>query len=252
GQGSGHLSVRRLVLGARLRHGRAATSSVVDRHHPQRGDHRGPADQHDPLRPADRRPGPGHGRRYWYPSRADVLVRDLPADRAVAAERGGGRVSTSGSKPSPPARGPFGAMMGGGPPAKAINFKGSLHRLLARMRGERRLVAAAGVLATVSVALSVIGPKILGHATDLIFTGLVGGRLPAGATKAQAVAQLRASGQGRIADMVSAMDVMPGRGVDFDAVGQVLLAVLLLYVAASVFSWFQGRVTTVIVQHTVY
>jgi len=161
-------------------------------------------------------------------------------------------MSTSGSKPSPPARGPFGAMMGAGPPAKAVDFKGSLHRLLARMRGERRLVAAAGVLATVSVALSVIGPKILGHATDLIFTGLVGGRLPAGATKGEAVAQLRAAGQGRIADMVSAMDVVPGRGVDFDAVGQVLLAVLGLFVGASVLSWFQGRVTTVIVQRTVY
>jgi ATP-binding cassette subfamily B multidrug efflux pump len=159
-------------------------------------------------------------------------------------------MSASDSKPSGPVRGPMGMM--GGPPSKALNFKGSLRRLVARLRAERRLVGAAGVLAVVSVALSVIGPKVLGHATDLIFTGLVGGRLPADVTKAQAVAQLRATGQGRIADMVSAMDVVPGRGVDFDAVGQVLLIVLLLYVVASVFSWFQGRVTTVIVQHTVY
>jgi len=108
------------------------------------------------------------------------------------------------------------------------------------------------VLGLVSVALSVIGPKILGHATDLIFTGLIGGRLPAGATKAQAVARLRVSGQDRIADMVAAMDVLPGRGVDFHAVGLVLLGVLVLYVAASVLSWFQGRVTTIIVQRTVY
>ena len=160
-------------------------------------------------------------------------------------------MSTSGSRPSAPLRGPLGGMMGG-PPVKALNFKGSMRRLVSRLRADRRLVAAAGVLGIVSVALSVIGPKILGNATDLIFTGLIGGRLPAGATKAQAVAELRARGQGRIADMVSAMDVVPGRGVDFDAVGQVLLAVLLLYVAASVFSWFQGRVTTVIVQRTVY
>jgi ATP-binding cassette, subfamily B, multidrug efflux pump len=160
-------------------------------------------------------------------------------------------MSTSGSRPSPPVRGPMHGMMGG-PPVKAANFKGSMRRLVARLRDERRLVAAAGVLGIVSVALSVIGPKILGNATDLIFTGLIGGRLPAGATKAQAVAQLRATGQGRIADMVSAMDVVPGRGVDFGTVGYVLLAVLVLYVAASVLSWFQGRVTTVIVQHTVY
>jgi len=142
--------------------------------------------------------------------------------------------------------------MMGGPPAKAINFKGSMRRLVGRLRSERRLVAATFALAIVSVTLSVIGPKLLGNATDLIFTGLVGGRLPAGATKAQAIADLRASGQGRIADMVSAMDVVPGRGVDFAAVGQVLLVVLTVYVAASVFAWFQGRVTTVIVQNAVY
>ncbi|MEP7016484.1 MAG: ABC transporter ATP-binding protein [Actinomycetota bacterium] len=142
--------------------------------------------------------------------------------------------------------------MMGGPPVKAVNFKGSMGRLVTRLRGDRRLVTAAGLLGVVSVALSVIGPKILGNATDLIFSGLIGGRLPAGVTKAQAVAHLRATGQGRIADMVSAMDLVPGRGVDFNAVGDVLMVVLALYVAASVLSWFQGRVTTVIVQRTVY
>ena len=161
-------------------------------------------------------------------------------------------MSTTGSRrPAPVRGGPMHAMMGG-PPVKAVNFKGSLRRLVTRLRSERRLVAAAGVLGVVSVTLSVIGPKILGNATDLIFTGLIGGRMPAGVTKAQAIARLRATGQGRIADMVSAMDVVPGHGVDFGAVGVVLLAVLVLYVAASVLSWFQGRVTTVIVQHTTY
>jgi len=147
-------------------------------------------------------------------------------------------------------RGPMGHMMG--PAAKALNFKVSLRRLIATLRGDRRLVAIAGVLALVSVTLSVIAPKIMGNATNLIFEGLIGGRLPAGATKAQAVDQLRASGQARIADMVSAMDVVPGRGVDFAVVGKVLLGVLVIYVAAFFLSWFQGRVVTVIVQRTVY
>src|ERR1035441_10242443 len=52
--------------------------------------------------------------------------------------------------------------------------------------------------------------------------------------------------------MVSAMNVVRGHGVDFAVVGHVLLAVLLLYVAASILSWIQGRVVTVIVQRTVY
>ncbi|HEX7460716.1 MAG TPA: ABC transporter ATP-binding protein, partial [Dermatophilaceae bacterium] len=101
-------------------------------------------------------------------------------------------MSGSGPRPPAPPRGPMGHMMGA-PPVKAVNFKGSMRRLVARLRGDRRLVAAAGVLGIVSVALSVIGPKILGNATDLIFTGLIGERLPAGVTKAQAVAQLRAT-----------------------------------------------------------
>jgi ATP-binding cassette subfamily B protein len=142
--------------------------------------------------------------------------------------------------------------MMGGPPAKALNFKGSLRRLVSRLRRDRGLVAAAVVLGVVSVTLSVLGPKIMGNATNLIFEGLIGGRLPAGTTKAQAVAGLRARGQGRIADMVSAMDLVPGRGVDFTTVGYVLLGVLALYVGASLLSWFQGRVTTLIVQRTVY
>ena len=157
----------------------------------------------------------------------------------------------SDSRPAPAPRGPMGHMMGG-PPAKALNFKSSLRRLIGRLRGDRRLVALAGALAVFSVTLSVIAPKIMGNATNLIFEGLIGGRLPAGATKAQAVAQLRATGQGRIADMVSAMDVVPGRGVDFAVVGTVLLGVLVIYVAAFFLSWFQGRVVTVIVQRTVY
>ena len=160
-------------------------------------------------------------------------------------------MSTAGSRPTAAPRGPMGHMTGG-PPAKALNFKGSLHRLVATLRGDRRLVATAGALAVVSVTLSVIAPKIMGNATNLIFEGLIGGRLPAGATKAQAVARLRATGQGRIADMVSAMDVVPGRGVDFAVVGKVLLGVLVIYVAAFFLSWFQGRVVTVIVQRTVY
>ncbi len=172
-------------------------------------------------------------------------------DSKPAASAASPSSAPSDGRPTAPPRGPMGHMMGG-PPAKALNFKSSLRRLVARLRGDRRLVAIAGVLAVFSVTLSVIAPKIMGNATNLIFEGLVGGRMPAGATKAQAVAQLRATGQGRIADMVSAMDVVPGRGVDFSVVGKVLLGVLVIYVAAFFLSWFQGRVVTVIVQNTVY
>ena len=107
-------------------------------------------------------------------------------------------------------------------------------------------------LGVISVALSVIGPKILGHATDLIFAGVVGQRLPAGISKAQAIADARARGDSRFADLLSGTDVVPGSGVDFAALGRILVLVLLLYVTASIFMWAQGYLVAGVVQRTVY
>ncbi|GAA1801707.1 ABC transporter ATP-binding protein [Luedemannella flava] len=149
--------------------------------------------------------------------------------------------------------GPFGAMMGGGaPPAKPLDFKGSTKRLLGMLRPERNTVIAALVMGITSVFLSVLGPRILGHATDLVFSGFVGAKLPAGITKEQAIEGLRAQGDNRMADLLSGMAVTPGQGIDFDAVGRVLLWVLVIYVAASLFGLLQGRLTTLAVQKTIY
>jgi ATP-binding cassette subfamily B protein len=136
---------------------------------------------------------------------------------------------------------------------KSINFGPSATRMVARMRPERGKVAVVLVLAVVSVALFAVGPRILGRATDLIFAGLFGMQLPAGVTLEQAVATMRASGATRVADMIAAMDnVVPGQGVDFGAVGQVLTLVLVLYVVGSVLSWLQGYLVNDVVQGTVY
>ena len=62
---------------------------------------------------------------------------------------------------------------------------------------------------------AVLGPKILGNATNDIFEGVIGKQLPAGVTKDQVVAGLRASGQDQLADMVAAMNLTPGAGIDF-------------------------------------
>ncbi len=107
------------------------------------------------------------------------------------------------------------------------------------------------VLAVASVVFTVLGPKILGHATNLIFAGFLGHRIPAGTSTSQVLAQLRASGQGRFADVIAGNPyVVPGRGVDFTALGNVLELALFLYVAASVFSWLQGFLLAGIVQRT--
>jgi ATP-binding cassette, subfamily B, multidrug efflux pump len=148
-----------------------------------------------------------------------------------------------------PGRGPFGGGMVG---QKSMTFGPSARRLLARMRPDRGKAMATVLLAVVSVALASVGPKILGRATDLIFAGLFGRDIPAGVTKAEAVENLRGQGEGRLADMLAAMEhVVPGRGVDFDAVGQVLLVVLGVYVASSVLSWLQGYLLNDVTQNTV-
>ncbi|HEV7979758.1 ABC transporter ATP-binding protein [Amycolatopsis sp.] len=148
-------------------------------------------------------------------------------------------------------RGPA-AMMGGMPTEKALDFKGSGRRLMQLLRPQRIIIGMAILLGIASVTLSVVGPKVLGHATDLIFTGVLSAQLPAGTTKAEAIAGLRASGNTTVADMLSAMDIMPGVGIDFDAVGQVLLIVAGLYFVASLFSYAQGWLTTTIVQKAIF
>jgi ATP-binding cassette subfamily B protein len=71
-------------------------------------------------------------------------------------------------------------------------------------------------------------------------------------TKAQILAQLRASGDTAKADLLSGMALTPGAGIDFGAVGAVLAWVLVLYILASLFGYLQGLVLAGVVQRTVY
>ncbi|WP_305782492.1 ABC transporter ATP-binding protein [Symbioplanes lichenis] len=146
-----------------------------------------------------------------------------------------------------------GRMMGAGMPAEKLeDFRGSLKRLLGMLKPQRMLVGLVLLLGIASVGLSVAGPKVLGHATDIIFDGVVSKDLPAGVSKEQLVEQLRAQGQDNRADMLQAMDIVPGRGIDFDRLQHVLLWVLALYVLAWLFGVLQGRLTATAVQRTVY
>jgi ATP-binding cassette subfamily B protein len=128
----------------------------------------------------------------------------------------------------------------GAPDAKPKSFKPSLKRLVRRLTPERMRVGVIIGLGIVSVVLNIAGPYLLGKATNLIFDGVVGRQLPAGVSKEEALAGLRAQGQDTMADMLSGMDVVPGVGIDFDAVGRVLTLVLALYLGAAVFGWLQA------------
>ena len=50
------------------------------------------------------------------------------------------------------------------------------------------MAVAVMVCSIFGIAIGVIGPRILGHATDLLFNGVIGRQLPAGLTKEQAIA----------------------------------------------------------------
>ena len=143
------------------------------------------------------------------PRAADADVRDLPRDRPVPGHRGGGRVSGpmgahggDGARPAggapggAPGTGPAGAPGAPGgcgpavgpaagrwrPDGRPDDARGEGPRLppvlqapdrraAARERPDRR---ASSCLAVVSVFLAIIGPKILGNATNVIFEGAVG------------------------------------------------------------------------------
>ncbi|MFF7200477.1 ABC transporter ATP-binding protein [Streptomyces sp. NPDC008141] len=147
--------------------------------------------------------------------------------------------------------GPGGRMMMG-PVERSMNFKGSGKRLLKRLAPDRRLLwvmLAAGVL---SVAFSVVGPLVLGRATDLVFAGVVGRDMPEGTTKSQAIDGLRDKDQGGLADMLSGVDFTPGEGIDFTAVGHVLLVALALYVISGLLALVSTRLSIRVINRAVY
>ena len=154
-------------------------------------------------------------------------------------------------KYAPAARGggPFG---GPAPAEKSVAFWPSLKRLLGHLAPERVVLVAVVALAVVGIVMSVYGPRILGFATDVIFTGLVGRSLPAGASKAQVVADLRAAGQGTYADLVERLAVVPGQGIDFGLLGRWLLLALGLYLVSALFLWLQGYLLNGAVQRSIF
>ncbi|CAN5868757.1 ABC transporter ATP-binding protein [soil metagenome] len=136
------------------------------------------------------------------------------------------------------------------PAEKSRDFKGAAIRLLKRLIPQRGMASAVILLSIVGIAIGVIGPRILGHATDLLFNGVIGRQLPAGLTKDQAIAAARARGDNTFADLLSGMNVVPGQGVDFGAVGRTLALALALYLVAALLVWMQARLLNVTVQRT--
>ena len=137
------------------------------------------------------------------------------------------------------------------PAGEALNFGPSAKRLVGRLRPQRVRIAAVLLITVVDVAMMVISPKILGRATDIIFSGVIGRPLTVGANKAEVIKQARHSGNSARASMIAHIHVVPSVGVNFFALGRVLLLALSLYVGAALLSWLQGYLLNEAMQRTV-
>ncbi|MDR2379880.1 MAG: ABC transporter ATP-binding protein, partial [Bifidobacteriaceae bacterium] len=200
----------------------------------------------------------------------------LGAERArKGGRRPGAEARLAGARP--PGGGPRGPMPPGVPGGKALNFRVSGKRFVGLLRPERFRLAAAIALTVVSVGLGVVGPKILGEATNRVFEGFIGkmigqqlvaaGVLTQGQTmdKAAVMKLLEAytlSGatpptgaspiNSKMIDLLGSMNFTAGVGVDFTAVGWLLIGVLTIYLGSSLLGYAQGIITTRIIQESMY
>jgi ATP-binding cassette subfamily B protein len=139
------------------------------------------------------------------------------------------------------------------PTAKATNFRASFRRLVAELRPEKLLIAVVLALGVVSVFLAILGPRLLGEATNVVFAGVIGQQIPAGLTVQQAIDGLNAAGQTNQAQMLASMPgVVPGQGIDFTLLARILAITAAIYVFSSLFSWAQAYIMAGVTQRTVY
>jgi len=161
--------------------------------------------------------------------------------------------------PAAPPRGPGGGHGPGrgmgAPVQKAQNFGPSAKRLLGMLRPDAAPLIFVVLMGAVSVALNVVGPKLLGQATNVVVAGFISLQmkdLPAGTTKEQVIAQLQANGQGQQADMLRTVDFVPGQGIDFGQLAWIIGTVLTVYVISALFMWLQGRILNIVVQRAMH
>lgn len=114
----------------------------------------------------------------------------------------------------PAMHGPGGRGAGGMLPGeKAKNFKGTMRKLITYLGKYSAALLAVLICAVASCIFSILGPKILGNATTLLFEGLIG--------------QITGTG-----------------GIDFTAIAQVLLFLACLYGISALLSYIQGWTMT--------
>ncbi|GAA1366772.1 ABC transporter ATP-binding protein [Arthrobacter rhombi] len=135
---------------------------------------------------------------------------------------------------------------------KAQHFWPSAKRLVGLLAPQKAGIAVVLLFVAAGVVLNVIAPKILGRAMDVIFSGVIGAQMPAGASKEQVVQGLQAQGKTDLAEMLGRMDLVPGVGIDFHELGIIISIVLAMYFVSNVFMWAQGYLLNKLVMRVVY
>ncbi|MBE6051289.1 MAG: ABC transporter ATP-binding protein [Clostridium sp.] len=123
---------------------------------------------------------------------------------------------------SRPRRGPMGPGGRMAPGEKAKDFKGTMKKLLNELSAFKIGLIAVLIVAIASAAFSIVGPKILGKVTTKIFEGIV--------------------------DKITGT----GAGIDFDAIGKILLFLIGLYIISAVFQFMQGYIMSGVSQKMCY
>jgi ATP-binding cassette subfamily B protein len=171
---------------------------------------------------------------------------------ALGSLRAGGRAGALG--PGRRRGGPMGGPMGHGmmmPAEKAQNFRKTFRRFLGELRPERKWIGLVVVVAFFSTAGQVLGPKIMAVAMDQLMSGLIGKMFPATLSHAQAVALAQQTAPQQ-ASMIATYNFQPGVGVDFTALGHILIVLVGLYLLSTFFSWLAWSTMGRVSQRTVY
>lgn len=110
----------------------------------------------------------------------------------------------------------------GAPPEKANDFRGTMKKLIEHLGQHRLAITIVFIFAIASTIFSIVGPKILGGATTIVFEGII--------------AQLRGTGD----------------GIDFAAVSDIMLLLIGLYVMSAIFRYIQGHVMANVAMEVTY
>jgi ATP-binding cassette subfamily B protein len=158
----------------------------------------------------------------------------------------------------------------GAPAEKPKDFKGTIKKLVSYLKPYWLKAGLVIVFAVSSTIFAIVSPKILGHATNQIvddYTSLMtynqvmaqlpaGVKLPAGTTGAAVISKIPASTLEKIPadklELIKNLDLTVKPTFHFDAVLQIIILLVALYLISAAFSYVQGWIMSGVTQKVTY